>query len=67
MKRSERESINRESVNVTRSTSEPEDIDLAAEATESAPAKSLEPEPGLEPSPDVRLEKPARRPVSRRR
>jgi hypothetical protein len=43
MKRSERESINRANVNVTRTTREPEDIDIAADATEGAPAKSLAP------------------------
>src|SRR5699024_4764332 len=43
MRREERETINRDNVNVTRSTTESEDIDLAAEATASAPAKSLPP------------------------
>ena len=45
MKRSEKESINRANVNVTRQSNEPEDMDLAAEATAGAPAKSLESDP----------------------
>jgi len=40
------ESIDQAANRVTRSTSESEDIDLAAEATEGAPAKTLAPAPG---------------------
>ncbi len=43
MKRSEKESINQVNDRVVRRTSEPEDIDLAAEATAGAPAKETQP------------------------
>jgi len=47
MKRSEPkpESIDQAANRVTRSSSESEDMDLAAEATEGAPAKTLAPNP----------------------
>ena len=41
MNRAEKESVNTVATKVTRQANEPEDIDLAAEATEGAPAKSL--------------------------
>jgi hypothetical protein len=60
MKRSEKESIDRAAARVVRKTSEPEDIDLAAEATDSAPAKTLPSNAGLNQKGTARKAAPAR-------